>query len=1252
MSALGKLVVSLALNHAEYTQGLDRSSQEALKFAQNSQKSFDQASNSAKEFLGNVAGNVAGAIASVVGLNAAFNSVRDSINILDSLDEAAEKTGSTIEDLSRIQKVAKNFGDAFEPIDQAIVKLSKGLAGIDDPSNDAIRALDAINVSALNADGTLRKSADVYIDVARSLQGYADGNEKAAVATALFGKSGAELLPELNNLANGIDSVSAATEHDAKQAALFNDRLALAKSSVNNLFVGLAVDLLPTLNNIAVAFNNSTGSMKLWSVVSESVSFILKGAAITGRAVIFVLEELGISLGARAAQLAALSQMDFSGAKFIGAEMRKDIEQNRIEYKEFVSTVLNGEQHIAQAMESGGSKEIIKFQLNAPAAIDATTRSLEKQAKAFDIELYKLKQYESDAKRARDITGSVATKQEKYNETLDELNRLRPDLSVETYNRALEKAQKELDGTAEVAKTTFNDIDQYAVQASRNIQTSLANFLFDPFDDGLKGMVTGAANAVRRMLAEFGALKIAQSVGLTSLFSGASGAANASTGSGGMLSDVANLGSSAFNLFKFGGGISQGVAGLFGSTGTQAAAEAGASALWGASGAASGGISGMLGGLAPAAGPLMAAFAIDQIGRMFAGDKKLGGAEMIPVIGGFLAGMFGHGPMKFRQQSLQGDVSSSGFDGDLTNVFRAKGGLFVGNKHKSVTEQLSPEMQSAFDTAISGFYGSAHKFAENLGLDVNLVDSFSQQIQIKSEKNQKLTEEAITKMLNGIGDSLAKNVMPEIEQLKKADETLFQAFSRVNNEFVSLADGATILGKSVAEAKDYIKGVSFESRTAFVDAAGGIDALNQKVAFFAQNFLSNAEKIAPSAEKLNAELDKLGLSTDLTKDQYKDLVQSYGKVNGVTEETLQALLTLAPAFLSVRDAAKAANDAAVNEAFSAVQRSVDAKKKALTDEYNDSLKTANDRIADVNASIAKLGSLSNALRSATESLSPLGLMGARAQLQNAILGARNGNFPETESIQRALSVLSNQSTDAFSTRLDFLRSQAESAGMVDELSQLTGSQLTLEQRSLDALEANRDRLTEGFNTQISQLDAILSDAQQQIDLLNGINNSIASLPEALGGLNRSIIASGGTNLITSPAVGGNTDISAGDINAFVKTHTPDQIYVATQQYGVTEDQLVASGAVTSDQINSYLQSKNLPHFASGTSYVPRTGPAIVHQGERIINPQQNQDIVSALQQLINKIGEGTSESEQLRRMLRNAMEETDNGLAIRNVLAA
>lgn len=69
---------------------------------------------------------------------------------------------------------------------------------------------------------------------------------------------------------------------------------------------------------------------------------------------------------------------------------------------------------------------------------------------------------------------------------------------------------------------TFSQFSAYADQAARNMQDSFADFLFDPFAEGLGGMVEGFAKAIQRMLAEAAAANIFKMVG--SWASGYSGA--------------------------------------------------------------------------------------------------------------------------------------------------------------------------------------------------------------------------------------------------------------------------------------------------------------------------------------------------------------------------------------------------------------------------------------------------------------------------------------------------------------------------------------------------------------------------------------------------------------------------------------------------------------------------------------------------------------------------------------------------------
>jgi hypothetical protein len=68
------------------------------------------------------------------------------------------------------------------------------------------------------------------------------------------------------------------------------------------------------------------------------------------------------------------------------------------------------------------------------------------------------------------------------------------------------------EGTEEIKKQ-LDGISLYADQAARNMQDSFADFLFDPFAEGLGGMVKGFAESIQRMLAEAGSSQFFELLG-------------------------------------------------------------------------------------------------------------------------------------------------------------------------------------------------------------------------------------------------------------------------------------------------------------------------------------------------------------------------------------------------------------------------------------------------------------------------------------------------------------------------------------------------------------------------------------------------------------------------------------------------------------------------------------------------------------------------------------------------------------------
>ncbi len=501
------------------------------------------------------------------------------------------------------------------------------------------------------------------------------------------------------------------------------------------------------------------------------------------------------------------------------------------------------------------------------------------------------------------------------------------------------------------------------MQAGRNIQSTLANSIFDFFNGGLDDMWRNAKIAVGRILSEFAALKLAQSIGLTAMFA-VPGTAAASGNVGGAVSggasawDIANLGTSALNLFKGGFGVpgfignmgsslpgSMGsfFSGMAGKTATQLAAESGAMSLWGASGASTGMAASMGSAFAAAAGPLMAAYMATQLFRGLAGDRRIGGGfgkfinkiGDIPILGDLMPGipllnaLFGRGPLKQKETTLSGLIGLEGFEsGMLQTRFKASGSVFRSSKtdfarvdaitgeiwtdnQKQLGEfaqglsKAAKEIFGAFNDAAKETSTLLKQVGDDLGLSNDALEGFQYQINLVSEKGKALTDEQIGQEIENLTDAMARKFLPQVDDLAKRGETALQTVSRLGVEFTSLVDAAALLlGKSVADSRSMVMGASFEDRTGVIDSAGGLDKFNQDVAYFAQNFLTDAERLAPAQEKLNEQLVKLGLSTDLTKDQFRGLVQSFGSVNGISKETLVALLDLAPAFVQVTDAAQ------------------------------------------------------------------------------------------------------------------------------------------------------------------------------------------------------------------------------------------------------------------------------------------------------------------------------------------------------------
>lgn len=274
MAALGKLVVSLALEYAQYTKGLDKSDQQSLKFAQNAQRSVDKASASFNNYASGAVRNVLGIGAAYLGVTSIIDKMFTSIDNLATLDDMSQRTGAATENLSKMQKVAKQFNFDFGAVDTLLVKLAKGMATVDGESNKTNKGLAALGIATRDAYGNLRDPSDVMIEAAKKLQNYQDGAAKVALIQDIMGKSAAEALPYMNDLAENVDKFAGDSSQAAAEAAALQDQIGGFKVITDEAFTLLATKAIPVLNDLMTSFIDNAREGGIFLGILKSIGDI------------------------------------------------------------------------------------------------------------------------------------------------------------------------------------------------------------------------------------------------------------------------------------------------------------------------------------------------------------------------------------------------------------------------------------------------------------------------------------------------------------------------------------------------------------------------------------------------------------------------------------------------------------------------------------------------------------------------------------------------------------------------------------------------------------------------------------------------------------------------------------------------------------------------------------------------------------------------------------------------------------------
>lgn len=508
------------------------------------------------------------AIAAVAAFAAMGKAAVDSA---DQLNKLSQSTGVPVEALSQLKYAAELSNLNIDDLSSALARLSRTASEAAQGSKSQADAFRRIGLSAKDSSGHLKSTDELLLEVAEQFSQYQDGVAKAALAQEIFGKSGAQLIPFLNQGREGIDALRKEADalgltlssDTARAAGEFNDNLTRLKGVVQGVVNQFVREMLPALE----AFSAS-------SVESAKRTEFLKGAVVVLGAAFKALVTAGVIVISTFQQI---GQAVYSLAMVQFNVLRGNFREALEEFKSGSAAIrdnIAGDAETIKKIWSGTSesvgesaakiqrdqKKILSFGSGADQLAEITV-------KARKIELSATEQFYEQlnelTKTSEEQTISSYYRQEA---ALKELYK-QGEISAQTYNERVKAALDEALPTLEVAAKRItkeiqdqtNSLTEFQLEAARRTQNIIADALTNGFKDGAKGILKAVAQMIADITAQIVAADLAKKLFGDQLVGGGT--------SGGW---IGALFSAAAGIFAGGGG-----------TGTATAAASAASSFSG-----------------------------------------------------------------------------------------------------------------------------------------------------------------------------------------------------------------------------------------------------------------------------------------------------------------------------------------------------------------------------------------------------------------------------------------------------------------------------------------------------------------------------------------------------------------------------------------------------------------------------------------------------------------------------------------------
>ena len=283
----------------------------SLQGLQGQTKNAAMAFNGLKGAIGGFAAAIAGS-AIVGGLTAI---VKKSIDAGDELFNLQAKTGVAATALIGIGNAAKLADVDTAALGKGLTKLNVNLVKAAEGNEDLARKFQALGVNVKDANGQVVPADKALKQIADRFADMPDGAQKAAAAVALFGKSGTDLIPLLNEGAASMDKFSYKVGEDfAARSDLFNDTITELGIKTQGFGLELTDALLPALQSILEAFSDLFDTKQDWTALFDVIIVGIRSVATFVYATIKLVDQFFKIWAVQIDVISKVMSGDFAGA--------------------------------------------------------------------------------------------------------------------------------------------------------------------------------------------------------------------------------------------------------------------------------------------------------------------------------------------------------------------------------------------------------------------------------------------------------------------------------------------------------------------------------------------------------------------------------------------------------------------------------------------------------------------------------------------------------------------------------------------------------------------------------------------------------------------------------------------------------------------------------------------------------------------------------------------------------------------------